>query len=201
MRKKLFLVIGGGLLIASCNTETSTADEITSVEYALDKDNTTLWWRGEENAEHFHYGHISITEGSLITENDIPVAGNFLIDANSIIAETEGYTDEKMQSLTRHLKDTAFLFTVKYPEIKVTTGAVANGKLDLTIDVLGAKLMNEVPVEIVRSEDGMVIKGDFAIDFANTQMPFITEVDPETGQPHAKSLIQFKLDLHLKKKK
>lgn len=186
--------------MASCTSETSSADEIKTEVYSLAPESSTLWWRGEENADHFHYGHITITEGTLTTENDVPVSGFFLIDPNTITPETEGYPDEKLEKLGAHLKDSAFFFIDKFPEIKVTTGVISNGKMDLDIDVIGTHLLEQVPVEVDKTDNGLNVKGDFTIDFAKTQMPFITEVDPETGQPHAKSIFQFKLDLKLNKK-
>lgn len=200
MNKKLILFIGAGLILASCSSEESSAEEIISTEYTLNSDKSSLWWKGEENADHFHYGHINITEGSLTTQNDVPVAGEFIVDPNTIVAETEGYSPEKLSKLSAHLKDSSFFFIVDYPEIKVSTGAYTDGKLDVVLDILGTKIIDKIPVTVDRSEKGMNMKGEFALDFAKTNMPYITDIDPETGSPSAKSTFQFNLDLYLDKK-
>lgn len=200
MKKSLILFTGAAMLLASCSSG-ETEETVETTEYVVDTATSTLWWRGEENAEHFHYGYISISEGSLTAENGIPVSGSFAIDPNSIDPDTEGYPEEKLAYLASHLKDTAFLFTAAYPEVKVTTGKYKNGKLNTTIEVLGATLQNDIPLTLKTTDDGkMMLTGDFTIDFADSKMKYVTEIDPEKGTPGAKSKIQFKLDLHLSKK-
>ncbi len=103
-----------------------------------------------------------------------------------------------MEYLKGHLLDTAFLFTAEYPTIKVTTGEYVDGKLKTTINVRGIDVTSDVPVEINSDENGVTIAGDFSIDFASSLMPYITEPDPETGKPGAKSTFDFKMNLKLK---
>ena len=102
---------------------------------------------------------------------DDAVSGEFTIDPNSIKGQTEGYPAEKMDYLSSHLKDTAFLFTQEYPMITVTTGEYKNGELATTINVRGAKIETSIPVAIKKDGDNVSVKGDFAVDFGSVGMP------------------------------
>lgn len=196
--KNLLFIAGLSLVAVSC---TGAKEEIKAepVTYTLDTKESTLWWRGEENAEHFHYGYISATSGEITVEDSVVSEGSFVFDVNSIKPETEGYPIAKMEYLASHLKDTAFFFAEKFPEVRVKTGEYKNGKLHTVIDVLGAELTNEVPVKIQIDEEKVTMTGEFEIDFAASAMKFITEPDPETGVPGAKSVFQFKMNFVLKK--
>lgn len=199
--KKAIAIMGlTGAILASCSSEETTEVVVETAEYSLNTATSTLKWHGEENEQHFHDGTISFTKGSLTTEDGTPVNGEFTIDAASVKANTEGYPEAKMEYLSGHLKDTAFLFVAENPTIDVKTGAYKDGKLHTTITLLGVPVTQDVPVAITTTENGLNMKGDFSIDFAETGMKYITEPNPETGAPGAKSTFKFALDLNLDKK-
>ena len=198
--KSILLVAAISFLAASCG---SSADEETmeveATTYSLNTEASTLKWHGEENADHFHDGTISFTEGSFVMQGDEVVSGEFTIDPSTINPMTEGYPEEKMAYLKSHLMDTSFFFTAEYPTVMVTTGDYKDGKLSTTINVRGVDIATEVPVAINTTDDGVTIKGDFTIDFTKSKLPYLVEVDPETGSPGAKSTVDFKMDLTLSK--
>lgn len=196
----LFLAMAA-VAVTSCSSEesTETEEKVEKVVYSLDADASTLNWHGEENENHYHDGVISVTEGTFTMEGDNVVSGEFTIDAKSIKGQTEGYPEEKMMYLSGHLQDTAFLFVAEYPTVKVTTGAYEDGKLDATINVRGVDIKTKLPVKIETNENGASIKGDFAVNFGPVGMPYLAQINEETGEPSAKSDILFKMDLQLKK--
>lgn len=200
--KKAIAIIGiTGAVLASCSTAETTEEVVVETsEYTLDVETSTLKWHGEENEQHYHDGTISFTAGTLTTEDGTPVSGEFTIDAASVKASTEGYPAEKMDYLTAHLKDTVFLFVAENPTIEVKTGAYKDGKLNTTITLLGVPVTQDVPVAVTTTENGLNIKGDFSIDFAETGMKYVTVPNPETGVPGAKSTFNFSLDLNMTKK-
>lgn len=199
-RNGLLMMAAVSLIAASCgNTETEVAEEAVSVTYALDTEASSLKWHGEENEEHFHDGTIHFTEGTFTVKGDEVESGQFVIDATSITPKTEGYPDEKMAYLKSHLMDTAFLFTAEYPTVTVSTGAYTDGKLSTTINVRGVDITTEIPVEVVVNEESATISGDFSVDFAKSNMPYLNEINPETGKPGAKSEFSFTMNLKLKK--
>ena len=190
------------LLMSACSSnENSNSEESTSavVVMSLDAENSSLNWAGRENENHFRKGTVNFTEGSISLEGDKIISGSFTIDMNSISAQDEGLPAEKIKYLNGHLKDTAFFQTYDFPNTIVTIGEYKDGELETTISVLGVDLKNNIPVEVNTSGENVTIKGDFSIDLAETGMKYITDVNPETGVPSAKSIVEFKLNLNLKK--
>lgn len=205
MKKASVLFLAAtALFAASCSSDESTdengEDKVVETTYTLDANASTLKWHGEENEAHYHDGVISITEGTMTMAGDDAVSGEFVIDPTSIKGQTEGYPDEKMEYLSGHLQDTAFLFTQEYPTIKVTTGEYKDGKLATTIDVRGVKLETAIPVAIKKDGDNVSVTGDFTVDFGPVGMPYLEQTNEETGEPAAKSKIEFKMNLMLHKK-
>ena len=197
----LFLAMAAvGLTAVSCSSNEETEEEtVEKVVYTIDASASTLKWHGEENENHFHDGVIQVTEGTLTMEGDKFVSGEFTIDPKTIKGQTEGYPQEKMDYLSMHLQDTAFLFVAEYPTIKVTADSYENGNLSATINVRGVDLKAVMPVAIKTTEDGATMTGEFTVNFSPVGMPYL-EMKNEEGQPAAKSGIEFKMDLKLNKK-
>lgn len=198
-KKNILAVISLAFIAVSCGNDTPEVVVVEDTVYTLNTEESTLWWRGEENADHFHTGNISFAEGTFTMNGDKVVSGDFKIDPNTLAPNTEGYPAEKMAYLKSHLLDTAFLFTAEYPNITVKTAEYNNGKLKTTINVRGVDLETEVPVSFEQKENELNIKGEFTIDFAKSMMPYLIDINPETGAPGAKSGFQFKMDLKLSK--
>ena len=136
----------------------------------------------------------------MIMEGENAISGEFQIDPSTIKGQTEGYPAEKMDYLSGHLQDTAFLFVSQFPTVTVTTGAYENGELAATINVRGVKLDTKIPVKIETKDNSAHITGDFSVDFTSVGMPYLQTVNEETGEPSAKSDIKFSMDLMLNKK-
>lgn len=198
-KKNILAVISLAFIAVSCGNDTPEVVVVEDTVYTLNTEESTLWWRGEENADHFHTGNISFAEGTFTMNGDKVVSGDFKIDPNTLAPNTEGYPAEKMAYLKSHLLDTAFLFTAEYPNITVKTAEYKNGKLMTTINVRGVDLETEVPVSFEQKENELNIKGEFTIDFAKSMMPYLIDINTETGAPGAKSGFQFKMDLKLSK--
>ena len=190
------------LFAVACGSgEGSTETAETNVEpvvYNLDSESSSLWWKGEENEMHFHTGNVQITEGSLTMIGDSVSEGKFTIDLTKMTV-ADSMPQEKIDYLISHLQDTSFFLTSQYPTATVTVNGYADGKMNTTINVLGTDLTNDIPLTMTATDEGATFSGKFSIDFAETQMPYITEVNPETGTPGAKSEFQFDLNLVLKK--
>lgn len=198
-KKNILAVISLAFIAVSCGNDTTEEVVVEDTVYTLNTEESTLWWRGEENADHFHTGNISFAEGTFTMNGDNVVSGDFKIDPNTLAPNTEGYPAEKMAYLKSHLLDTAFLFTAEYPNITVKTAEYKDGKLKTTINVRGVDLETEVPVSVKQKENELNIKGEFTIDFGKSMMPYLIDINPETGAPGAKSGFQFKMDLKLSK--
>ena len=206
MKKASVLFLAAtALFAASCSSSDEATEEngeeVVETTYVLDAEASTLNWHGEENEQHYHDGVISITEGSMVIAGEEAISGEFIIDPSSIKGQTEGYPEEKMQYLSGHLQDTAFLFTAEYPTIKVTTGAYKDGQLETTINVRGVDLKTSLPVTMKKSEGQVTFAGDFAVDFSPVGMPYLESINEETGEPSAKSAIQFNMNLVLNENK
>lgn len=199
-RKNILLFAFAALFAVSCgqseSTEENTAEEVT---YSVDASNSTINWRGAENAEHFHVGTVALKDGSLTMKGDELVSGSFTVDMNSITSATEGYPAEKLAYLNSHLKDTAFFFVSDFPEVTVDAMAYNDGKLNAKFSILGTEIEQEVPVTIKHDEKGASIVGKFKLNIAGTKMPYLSEKNEETGAPSLNPELEFDIDIKLKK--
>ncbi len=198
-RTSMLLFAAAALFMVSCGGENTEETTVEEVSYTADASASTISWKGEENEQHFHVGSIKLKEGSLTMKGDELVSGSFVVDMNSINSSTEGYPAEKLAYLNSHLMDTAFFFVAEHPEVKVDLNSYADGKLNATFHLLGTEITQDAPVTIEQDENGAVIKGKFGLDISSTTMPYLKEVNEETGGPALKPELQFEVNIVLKK--
>lgn len=186
-----------GVLLSCGNNETE--EKVEDVSYTADVKASTIEWKGEENAEHFHVGTVNLKEGNLVMNGDSIVSGKFIVDMSTITPTTEGYPAEKLAYLSTHLKDTAFFFVAQNPEVSVDVHSYSNGKMKATFNILGGTVDAEVPVKLTSDDKGATITGDFKLDISKVNMPYSKEINPETNKPALVPELGFKINLVLKK--
>jgi hypothetical protein len=194
--KNIFLMMAGSALIASCG---SKAEEVTTETFSVVVDESTINWRGAENEQHFHTGTVSFAEGSLMMTGDEVTGGTFLVDMNTIVANTEGYPEAKLEYLTSHLKDTDFFLVKDNPKVTVDVKSFKDGKLQASFNVLGTVIEQDVPVTLTKEENSITIKGNFKLDISSTSMPYAKEMNEETGKPSLQPELEFDMNIVLKK--
>jgi len=203
--KKIGIILFASLAViaTSCST-TATEEVVETTTYNLDKANSSLGWAANMSPEYGHTGFVDITEGTIEMEGDVLKSGSFTIDMNTIVSTD--LEEPKASALASHLKGTApdemhpvdlFFNTPKYPTVKVTLGEYNNSKLELTLDILGKKLTQEVAVKLTTNEKGASLKGDFALDLNSLEIPGL-QPNPEDGS-QINPAIDFKLNVALKK--
>ena len=194
--KNMFLMIAGTAILASCGTKNEEAEAVT---YSVDAAASTINWRGAENEQHFHTGTVSFAEGSLTLTGDEVTAGTFVVDMNTIVANTEGYPAAKMEYLTSHLKDTDFFLVSENPKVTVDVKSYKDGKMQAVFTILGTTIEQEVPVTLTTDEKGASITGKFKLDISSINMPYAKEINEETGKPSLQPELEFDMNIVLKK--
>jgi len=179
----------------SCGGAEESSTEKTT--YTLDVKASTLSWKGSKSADYAHTGTVGLKEGSIEMEGDKLVGGTFVIDMNNITVSDKELPADKKEILAGHLKDTAFFFTAKHPNITVKVNGYENGKLDAVITILGQDMKQSLPVNMKVSEKDASISGKFSLDVATLKLAGM-EPDPKSGEK-IQSKIDFELDLQLKK--
>lgn len=204
--KKIGILLFASLAVITTSCSSTTETEETVVEtttYNLDKENSTLGWAANMGPDYGHKGFVDITEGSIEMEGETLKSGSFTIDMNTI--KSTDLEEPKAGILASHLKGTApdedhpadlFFNTPKFPTVKVTLGEYKDGKLGLTLDIVGKKLTQEVPVKLTHDENGASIKGDFALDMNSLEIPGL-QPGPDGSQINPE--IDFQLNVALKK--
>jgi polyisoprenoid-binding protein YceI len=202
MKKKGYLLFGAvGLFAAACTTTVVEDEvaEVVEVTYTLDAENSSLLWKGGMSEEHSHNGTVNFSEGTMTMEDDVLASGKFVVDMTTI-AEKDGH------GLVEHLmglddnekhKPADFFHTTKYPTVEVTLGEYKDGKLFVTLAILGQKLDQEVAVKITNDDKGAWIKGKFSMDLTSLNIPGL-QADPETGEGISPS-IDFDLNIAMTK--
>ena len=192
-------------MLGSC-TEVETTETVSeeveqeqvieSVTYNLDKESSSLNWKGSEGEHEFHTGTIGFSEGSLTLKGEEVESGSFTVDM-STISVTDDMPESKKGYLIGHLSDPDFFDIEKFPTTTVTLGEYTDGNLAVTLNVLGTDIESKVPVTITSDENGASIEGDFSIDFASLNMPGMEE-EEEEGESIS-PVIEYTLKAVLKK--
>lgn len=183
----LFLALASVAIVGCSETTETEEPKVEQVTYTLDEANSSLEWKAGMGPEYFHVGTVKITEGNLVMAGDELVEGSFTIDMNTI--ESTDLDSVKKTYLAGHLTGTMpdenhpvdmFFNTPKYPTVKVTLGDYKDGKLGLTLNIIGKELKTTVPVVVKADENGASLKGKFSIDFSSLGMPGL-QPNPEDG--------------------
>lgn len=196
----LILMAGAAFTIASCGSNAATeGNEENQVEMKtlkVDTETSSLGWKGSKSPEYFHTGEVKFTEGSVEMVDGNLASGTFTIDMTSISVKDETLPDDKKAYLAGHLMSPDFFNAEAHNKVTVTAGALENGKLPITINVMGQEIKDVVPVKLTSDENGATLTGNFTVDFAAAKVPgFAAQEKPEDT---IQSKIDFTLNVVLK---
>lgn len=194
----MILMAGAVFALASCggNSETtSEVEEVVMKTLSVDTDASTLGWKGMKNAEYFHTGTVKFTEGSAEFIDGNLTSGTFTVDMNSIVV-TDALPDDKKEMLKGHLASPDFFDAAKNAKVKITTGAIVDGKLPVTVMMSGMELSQDVPVKVNYTDEAASIKGTFDFDFSALNAPGFQPKEGETEFVQPK--VTFELNIELK---
>lgn len=199
------------LLAVSCSSPETAEDNTQVVEattYSINSEASSLIWAANMGPEYGHNGSVTITEGTMTMEGDELKSGAFTIDMNTIknIDLVEAGEEGKATYLEGHLTGNIvdedhpvdlFFNTPQFPTAQVTLGEYKDGKLNLTLSILGKEITQDVAVALSHDENGASIKGDFTLDLTSLEVPGL-QPDPEDGS-QINPVIDFKLNAVLVK--
>ena len=103
------------------NTETSLSKPtltLSSGEYIMDNDNSSIKWTGRELSTISHYGSLQMKDGSLTINTDGTVNGVIKIDMTTI--DCEDLEGRSKASLERHLRSDDFFSVESHPIATLT---------------------------------------------------------------------------------
>lgn len=200
----LFFMAVGALSLAACSssTEESEVEAVEAVSYTLDTENSTLGWAASMSPEYGHTGTVNFKSGSITMEGEELTEGSFVVDMTSI--KVTDLPEDKGTVLKGHLQGTMvdeehpqnmFFNTPEYPTVDVKLGDYKDGKLNITLMILGSEVSEVVPVDITADENGATIKGKFSVNFASLNMPGLAPSEHGAIGPD----FQFDLNAVLKK--
>lgn len=195
------------LITASCSNKDGEANEeaVESTIYSLDTEGSSLEWKGMMDPTYFHMGTVGFSKGSLTMEGDEIKEGSFTVDMSTIL-NTDLEDEEKAASLVRHLKGLDndehhkpedFFNIQKFPTAEISVGEYKDGKLSITLTMMGKKIEDQVAVKLTSDMNNATISGDFTLDLTELNLPGL-QPNPETGKGIS-PVIDFKLNLQLKK--
>ena len=127
MTKKFLITSILVFFIISCeksskkNTETSLSKPtltLSSGEYIMDNDNSSIKWTGRELSTISHYGSLQMKDGSLTINTDGTVNGVIKIDMTTI--DCEDLEGRSKASLERHLRSDDFFSVESHPIATLT---------------------------------------------------------------------------------
>ncbi len=177
---KIIYAIAALLIMTSCGSggqktaqeagEVASAGE-NAVAFNVDTEASTLRWEGAKITQTVHHGTVKISEGNLAIEQGNLVAGNFVIDMNTIVCEDLDEDGGKFK-LEGHLKSGDFFMVESYPTAKFEiTGAEAiNDGSGATHRISGNLTIKDVtngisfPAVVNVSENGVTATARFEIN-------------------------------------
>lgn len=187
----------------SSSVEEENADA-TEVSYSLDKEGSSLKWMANMGPDYGHEGTVEISEGSLTMKGDELVEGTFTVDMTSI--KNTDLDAPKSDYLVSHIAGTApdedhpvdlFFNVPKHPTVGVKLNSYKDGKLNVTLTIVGKELTQDIAVKISSDEKGASIKGDFAINMDPLGIAGFQK-NPEDGSQIGPE-VKFSLNVALKK--
>ncbi len=211
MKKNAFIAFcAATFLMASCvgedttesNDESGEKEEqemtVESVSYTLDKEESSLTWKGTEGEHEFHVGTIDFSEGNLVMQGDAVESGSFVVDMTTIAVTDEGMPDKYKNKLQGHLGAEDVFNVAQFANTTVTLGEYKEGMLDVTLSVLGKEVKSSIAVSVNADEQGAKISGPFSIDLSSVGIPLFEpqEEEDESISP----VIEFRLNAILTKK-
>ncbi len=100
--------------------------------YKIDTQKSNIEWTGKKVLGQ-HNGDIKLASGTLVTEDNVPAKGNFVINMNSI-TDTDITDEDSRGKLLGHLKSDDFFGVAKFPEAQfATTKIVKTGNGAVTV--------------------------------------------------------------------
>lgn len=205
-----FMVAAFGL--TSCGesevTEEVVVDEVTTSEYTLNAEETKLEWKGswvvptEDGGQmeaKSHNGTVSVTEG-MVTINGEETTGSFTVDMSTINNEDLAEDSTQKANLEGHLMAPDFFNVSEHAKVNVTLNGVKDGMAMITVDIMGNKMDQTIPVTTEMEGDKMMMHGEFPMDFTalNWRMATPNPEKPEEG--NVSPVVNFHLHAVLDKK-
>jgi polyisoprenoid-binding protein YceI len=172
MKKLNLLLIGFGLLLASCGggetaettnetapaKEEMTASEATS--YTVNTAESNIRWEGGTAGVtvYSHFGNIKLKEGSVEVTGDKITGGTIVVDMKTINPKDEGYSEENTpQDLVGHLSTGDFFLVEEFPTATFEiTGSEGNNVMG-NLTIRGNTNPETIVVEnVTMGEDGSI---------------------------------------------
>jgi hypothetical protein len=202
----MFATIG----LTSCGgaEEVEEVVEITTTEYTINTEETKLEWTGswvvptEDGGQmeaKSHNGTVAITEGTVTVTGDT-TTGSFTIDMSTIEnADLAGDSTQKA-NLEGHLMTPDFFNIGEFSKVNVSLNGVKDGMAMITVDIMGNKMEQTIPVTTEMVGDKMMMHGEFPMDFTalNWRMATPNPEKPEEG--NVSPVVNFHLHAVLDKK-
>tara|TARA_Y100001954_G_scaffold215532_1_gene245911 strand:+ start:97 stop:675 length:579 start_codon:yes stop_codon:yes gene_type:complete len=134
--------------------------------YTIDLTKSKLRWVAKKLTGS-HWGNIRLKSGIIKVNNNLPIAGEFIVDMKTIeVMDTKGSIwGKKLQS---HLHSKDFFDTKNYPEAKLSIkkATMRNGRFMIDADLSIKSIMHpiEFVCEIIQSGDLASARGKMEID-------------------------------------
>lgn len=188
--------------------EEQKVSEAKGESYVLDS-SSVIHWAASKPTE-THRGTFTLKEGTLQVDDNNLVAGNFVIDINSITNE-DLTVDKGRDKLLGHLKSPDFFDVAKYPTASFSITSVQPFKADNTTEMKDAthtitgnlSLRDSVksvtfPARITIDKKSLTAKADFNIDRTTWGMNYKGPGNPQDW--FISKQVNLKLDLSATKK-
>jgi polyisoprenoid-binding protein YceI len=202
----LFAVIAGSLVACNSQTASTEAEEAQEVaeatgseSYTVDAAASTVAWKASKITGAGHNGGIAITSGTINTENEAIVAGNFELDMNSIT--NEDVEDEgKKADLLGHLASADFFDVENNPTSKFEITAATADSLTGNLTIKGITKSITIPYTWSEDEAGAKATSSFSIDRSQWDVRYgSSSFFDDLGDKAINDAIEFNVSLALTK--
>lgn len=195
---QLFFIAGAALALTACGgaAEKTENIEVQVVKLSADIENSTLGWKGSKNPEYFHMGSVKFSDGKAEFIDGNLVSGNFSVDLTSMKSLDSELPEDKKSMLIGHLGSPDFFDLAKNAKVKVTCGAVTDGKLPIVISISGKEIKQNIDAKVICEDGKGSITGKFDVDFSAMN---VAGFKPKEGETEfVLPVISFDLNLLLK---
>ncbi|MGM0478499.1 MAG: YceI family protein [Bacteroidota bacterium] len=223
MNKLFFPIVAVLVTLTAFRFHANYANKNESIKtYTLSTEESKLQWKGywispkkedesvssnnessrypEMKVSKHHRGTVSLTKGVLKYHNKSHQlgAGKFTVDLTSISSsDLEGKTKEKLEG---HLKSPDFFHVSEYAQAQVTLTDIKTDAAQITIELMGLKLEETIPVTTLINGGKMTLRGEFSIDMSPLDLKMMSPHPEKPEDGHIDPIVDFTIEATLKEK-
>ena len=201
MKKTLLFAATTALVLSSCGNkeeETTPEVEVVKATYTVNTEESVINWHGYKThtPDYGHKGTLTLSSGTINTEDGVFTSGEFVIDMSSI---NEPADTTEVKKLRGHLSSGDFFSVAEYATASLKITGFENGNAKGELTVMGVSKAIEFPATVTVDGDNLTAAAEFEYDLGQFGSPYLQapgeDADEETKQGAISPMVNFSVNI------